>query len=392
MYNSNFQIFEFSFLDFYTSLGIIAMTCIFFAAMSAKYLNNYYEGLLIYTWHSFWGIIFLILSQYHGFSDSSGWYTDTQAALQDGRLPLNVFDLTHYTQNYFLYLLNLVLQKIGLKYLSINLIFNFFSSIGLFFLYISINKKFFLKYIALFILLFFPSFMFWTSGVSKDSIILFPIGLIIYYCLKFEKKLFKILIATIIIFLIRPYFGFLIIISLFSYYFFEIIKNYKQNRTKIFFLILFLFLSFLSANFILGKLNISDVYSLMKTIQSQYREAFLAIPQDQNFFIRIFSYYLRPAIFDFYPNIIIIFITFENLILLLIILFLVINLNYKNFFSKKKENIFLMVLIFLAMIFFSQFTNNYGTALRQKWMSLPFIIFFLISNQKVFYFLKRRIL
>jgi len=220
MYNNSFQIFEFSILDFYTSIGFIAVTYIVFAAISAKYLNNYYVGILIYTWHSIWGIIFLILSQYHGFSDSSGWYTNAQHALMDGMLPVNFFDLTHYTQNYFLYLLNLVLQKIGLKYLTINLFFNFFSSIGLFFLYISINKKFFLKYIALFILLFFPSFMFWTSGVSKDSLILFPIGLIIYYCIKFEKKLFKILIATIIVFLIRPHFGFLIALSLFSYYFF----------------------------------------------------------------------------------------------------------------------------------------------------------------------------
>ena len=44
----------------------------------------------------------------------------------------------------------------------------------------------------------------------------------------------------------------------------------------------------------------------------------------------------------------------------------------------------------ITSIFFSQYTNNYGTAFRQKWMTLPFIIFFLISNQKVYYFYNKR--
>ena len=109
-------------------------------------------------------------------------------------------------------------------------------------------------------------------------------------------------------------------------------------------------------------------------MKSQYQDALLAIPPDQNPLIRILSYYFRPALFDFYNNFYVSIISIENLILFLIILFLIFNFNYKNLFLKK-ENIFLIFLILITSIFFSQFTNNYGTAFRQKWMTLPFIIF-----------------
>ena len=130
MYNN---IFELSLLDFISSIIIIALTVYIFAGVSKKYRNNYFEGLLIYSYHSIWAIIFLILSQYYKFSDSSGWYTESLVKLHYGELPNSIIDFTNYTQNYLMYVVNLSFSLIGFKYLSINLIFNFFSSIGLFF-------------------------------------------------------------------------------------------------------------------------------------------------------------------------------------------------------------------------------------------------------------------
>ena len=127
------NIFEFTLTDFISSIIIIFISIYIFVGISKKFRNNYYEGLLIYSYHSIWGIIFLILSQYYGFSDSSGWFTNSYVKLHYGELPKSIFDFSNYTQNYLLYVLNLSLTLIGLKYLSINLIFNFFSSLGLFF-------------------------------------------------------------------------------------------------------------------------------------------------------------------------------------------------------------------------------------------------------------------
>ena len=383
------NMFEFSLMDSISSIIIIAMTIYIFAGVSKKYRNNYFEGLLIYSYHSIWGIIFMILSQYYGFSDSSGWFTESLVKLHYGELPNSIIDFTNYTQNYLMYVINLSFSLIGLKYLSINLIFNFFSSIGLFFFYMAINNKNIPNFYSLIILVLLPSFMFWTSGVSKDCLILFPIGILIFYCNKFEKNLPKIFILIFIILLIRPYLGFLIYFSLLFFYLINIFLNSKFKISNIFFLFLSGVLSIIILNYIWGINNISNIYSHINTMKSQYQDALLAIPPDQNPLIRILSYYFRPALFDFYNNFYILIISIENLILFLIILFLIFNLNYKNLFLKK-ENIFLIFLILITSIFFSQFTNNYGTAFRQKWMTLPFIIFFLISNQKVYYFYNKR--
>ena len=212
------NMFEFSLMDSISSIIIIAITVYIFAGVSKKYRNNYFEGLLIYSYHSIWGIIFMILSQYYGFSDSSGWFTNSLVKLHYGELPNSIIDFTNYTQNYLMYVINLSFSLIGLNYLSINLIFNFFSSIGLFFFYMAINNKNIPNFYSLIILVLLPSFMFWTSGVSKDCLILFPIGILIFYCNKFEKNLPKIFIIVFIILLIRPYLGFLIYFSLLFFY------------------------------------------------------------------------------------------------------------------------------------------------------------------------------
>ena len=135
--------------------------------------------------------------------------------------------------------------------------------------------------------------------------------------------------------------------------------------------------------------SFSNILSFIKVIQSQYQDTFLAIPKDQNFILRIFSYYFGPSILNLKGNIIILLASIENFILFIFISYLLVNLDIKNFF-KKKENIFLIIFILFSIIFFSQLTNNLGTAMRQKWMTLPFIFFILFSNQKVLIFYKKR--
>ena len=92
MYNNYIPLFEFSVVETLLSIFIILLSVVIFIAISLKYRNNYYEGLLVFSLHSIWSVIFLVLSQYYGFSDSSGWYTDSYDKLGFGEYPKDIFN------------------------------------------------------------------------------------------------------------------------------------------------------------------------------------------------------------------------------------------------------------------------------------------------------------
>ena len=390
MLDNYIPLIEFSILDTFVSICIILASVIITVGISLKYRNNYYEGLILYSWHSLWCIIFLIATQYYRFSDSAGWYVNSFKYMEFGENPKNIFDFQSYSHNHLMYLLNLSFSNIGLKFTSISLIFNLFSSLGLIYFYFALNLKRYNRIYSLILFLMFPSFMFWTSGVSKDSLILFPIGLMIFYLNNFEKNILKILIITLIAFLIRPYFGLIIYISIFLYYLVITLFFSRKRNGNLFFLIISSFFIFFISQYVLGNLSIKNIFNFINVIQSQYQDALLAIPEDKNFFIRIFSYFFGPSILNSKGNIFVLLLSFENLILFIFIFYLFINLEFKKLIANK-ENIFLLIFIIFAAIFFSQLSNNYGTAMRQKWMTLPFIFFILFSNQKALIFYRKKI-
>ena len=359
---------------------IIILSAISFAIISYKFKKNYTTGILIYSYSSLWGVIFLISSQFYGYSDSSGWTTNAYERLQWGIYPLNFFDFRNYIQNYFLYTINLSLIFSGLDYLGINLIFNTLSSLGLLFFYFALTKNRLnnSNFWVILIMVFLPSFMFWTSGISKDSLILLPIGVAIYYLDKFNENLIKFFFIILLLVLIRPYYGLLITIG--SLVFSSIILIKKKNLLAFFSFLFLICLVIILYNVVWDK-GFANIPSYLETLKSQYPNVSTAIDKDLNFFLRIFSYYFRPFIFDLKPNTFVLILIIENIFLFLLLLFLIKKAKFKNFFEDN-ENLFLFIIILVMVIFFSQITSNYGTAWRQKWMSLPFIFYLLIKNFK----------
>jgi hypothetical protein len=77
-------------------------------------------------------------------------------------------------------------------------------------------------------------------------------------------------------------------------------------------------------------------------------------------------------------------ISFENLFLMLVLIYLFINFRISLFFKKKKNIDFVVLLyIIISTILLTQTTSNLGIAFRQKWMILPFLIYFLVKYQKI---------
>ena len=88
----------------------------------------------------------------------------------------------------------------------------FFSSIGFLLLFISFDhilKKFQLNKNLLFVLLLFPSWLFFTSFPGKDAIFVFSLGLLCFYFIK--KHFLDLFTSIILIYLIRQYIAFFIL-------------------------------------------------------------------------------------------------------------------------------------------------------------------------------------
>ncbi len=119
----------------------------------------------------------------------------------------------HQTSSYTMVRLNGLLNFLSFGYYSVHVAFwAFLSLIGTLTLFASINKFSFQHSRYLFYALFLiPSFLFWGSGIHKEAICIFSLGLILYNSIQIIDNrtgflnILAILLSVLLLFLIRPY-------------------------------------------------------------------------------------------------------------------------------------------------------------------------------------------
>ncbi len=119
----------------------------------------------------------------------------------------------HQSSGYTMIRLQAILNFFSFGNYPVHIVFwNFFSTIGLAYVYEVINQFFKTdKKILLFLIFLLPSFLFWGSGVHKEAICFFTLGAILYHTFKLAKTPFRVISWCIILFsaflllLIRPY-------------------------------------------------------------------------------------------------------------------------------------------------------------------------------------------
>lgn len=128
-------------------------------------------------------------------SETSHWDAGAQAIISDNRNIIRVHSLIH-----FLSFGNTAIHVI---------IMNFIALIGVKQLYLALKNKTSLKSIYLFfILLLFPSLLFWTSSILKEPLMFLGFSLIIRGFigeLPIKKKIIFILLGSVLLFLFKPY-------------------------------------------------------------------------------------------------------------------------------------------------------------------------------------------
>lgn len=266
--------------------------------------------------------------------------------------------------------------NLGIDYLALSFLFSLIGLVGLF----KITKLFFpldtaLKKIGVFIMLF-PSLHFWTSGLTKESLLIFFMALILEEIFKNKILSIKIFICLCFILFIRPYLFIIILLGLTVKFLMSENFSVKKTIMSITSLIILSLLSIPIFKFFLNfkSYNIEEIEKLFYKINLYSVETGSSSfsLENTNYFERFFIVLFRPLFFDstnFYQFII----SIENCSVLFFIFFII----YKTTRNKIKVNsniLYLLITSVLVVLFLSIYMYNLGLASRMRVMFLPFLI------------------
>ena len=273
---------------------------------------------------------------------------------------------------------------------SMTLFFSFIGNIGT--LALASNIKTFTKNIKgpLKLLcesvIFFPTLNIWTSAIGKDAITFACINLIIYALIKIRSRIIILFIASIMFSLVRLFVGLVIFFSLtiaiVTKANLSIFKKLSAGILSLGGLILLNFFQMSTKGNNFNNLNIFDVDIGLIAQGLDYYSGITSLGnnaitlKEMPFPLKFFSFMFRPLFFDvrdFYT----LLMSFENLIILLIFLCLV--MKFFQYLKTKAFNftslsLFLSIYLTISWSLYSFSIANLGTANRYKLMFLPALI------------------
>ena len=276
--------------------------------------------------------------------------------------------------------------KLGLNYLTCTMIF---STLGFYtflkyidFIKLKIEKHKSVYTYFLFILFFIPSLHYWTSGISKETLIFFL--MFVFFNKVFTRNYMSIqlILALLIIFLVRPYIGFIMIASLYLHLIF--LRRTLNSKTKNF-VILMLIISILFLPALKYFLKIDSLN--VQTIINNYNQIIIysqstgnsSIDLESSTFLgRIWLVMFRPLFYDS-NNIFQFIISIENLIYLVIVSFLCVKLLMRRI-NFKLNYLYLFLCFSITVLFYSIYMYNLGLASRMRIMFMPYFLTFIIIS------------
>jgi hypothetical protein len=348
-----------------------------------RQLSNNKLGIL----RKLWGFHLLVTVGFYYYTRNGGgdaWaYWTVAKEMEPSNFWLYLIDSTG---TYFLYALNYIPANIlGMGFFSNTLLFSFIGFMGMvFFLVIAFKTiPYNTKYGRLFLfptLFFLPNLHFWSSGVGKDSVLFFCVGLFVYCLLNLSKRSPLLFITLLVAYLLRPHIVLFLVISFGVAYLMDSqIKPFK----RVFFSVLLLGVGFAILPTVMDFANIGEAsvdgfeeFSENKSdLLSRGHTGSRIDGSSSSYTVKVFAFLYRPLFFDIngLPAVIA---SFENLLLLLISLKVLFSKPITAF--RKSPFIIKGLLLFLILgtLTFSATLGNVGIMIRMRNMFLPgFIIF-----------------
>lgn len=243
--------------------------------------------------------------------------------------------------------------------------------------------------------LFFPSFVFWSSGLTKESIAIGSLFFMIAFAVKLVKRIkiewWEITVLLITFWLLLELRSFYLIVFILTFGLYAIVSIISENiKNKI---LAWLVTGAILVIIAIGISKLPYVLSLnnfLVHLYYAYETNFLGNPENAiiyydlkpqvtsiliNVPIALFSGLFRPSLFDV-EKIVMIFPALENLVLLLLFIVKLPSIIKKwNFFNTVSWIYVLVLALFLALS-----TPNFGSLMRYKVAFLPLLLFLLLKN------------
>ncbi|MDH6307767.1 hypothetical protein M2451_000216 [Dysgonomonas sp. PFB1-18] len=273
---------------------------------------------------------------------------------------------------------------LGLSYLSVTILFSLVGYIGMVYFYqiavryIPYNVK--IKGIYLFPLLFFlPNLHLWSVAIGKDSLLFFCIGAFAYSLTDIKKYLPLMAFALILSYLVRPHITLILIFS-FGFVFFissHISKSKRILLSVLFVTVALVLLPSVMEHFKLDSLSEVDQFS-DKTAENMAQGAGSAIDiSSYPYPLKFFSFLYRPLFFDI-NGFAALIISFENLLLLILSIYVIRNHPMRTFRSAPIIIQGLFIFLLVGSLIFCSLMSNLGIIIRMRNMFLPGLLIYIL--------------
>lgn len=333
---------------------------------------------LLYFYHLIFYVVFLWYS-YNNPADSKRYFGDLE-------VHTGAWWELFGTDTQFINFVSFPFYQLGFSYEMLMLTFAWFGYLGFLYAYmfmrekIPVKIKIFQKFDLLTVLLFLPNMHFWTSYLGKDSLIFLGLMMFTYAIINFKSRLFLLLLASVIIFYIRPH--------VFMFVAVGAIIGYLSGKEKIaFWKKTLVSLAMLGAlvlvqDQILGVMGLSESDDVVEDFTAEAGERSKSLSTSgsgvamSNYPLpfKFFTFWFRPLFIDA-PNLLGIISSTENL-LYLFLFAKIIRKDFIKFVLRSPSYIKMSLVIFLTSSFALTFVmSNLGIIIRQKSMVMYFIFF-----------------
>ena len=301
---------------------------------------------------------------------------------------IDKMDFWYDTSNYLMVRINAIIRLFSFGIYNIHaVIFAFISFIGIYNLYLFFENKVFNKRILQFILFGIPSIVFWTSGVHKEAIVIFALGIILNNTDKIfnnqyqRKHILLTIFGLFVLGSIRIY----VLAFLIPLYIVIILSrhiSFSNGKYKLYTAIILLgiislaLIDTLIPNFSLLQEFLIRREHFLNTTGNTTFEVITSFNTMENIITILFDAIINPFIHPFpnESNLFLVFIaSLETYLMLFIILAILFSLSYKNLY-KSPYALFCILFSLCILFLIGLIVNNSGAIVRYRSIAIPFLL------------------
>ncbi|MFN8284849.1 MAG: hypothetical protein U0U67_16620 [Chitinophagales bacterium] len=293
------------------------------------------------------------------------------------------------SSNYFVVRVNAFIRLFSFGVYNVHaIIFSFLSFFGTYNLYLFFENKVYSKKMLKFILFGIPSIVFWTSGVHKEALVIFSLGIILYnldFVLKgnySRRNLFLTIVGLVLLGYIRFYLLAFIMPLLSGIFLYTRLEFKKPSSVSIFLMCIFVcFIALIFADSVYPKFNFVHEFLIRRTY-------FLNSPGNMTFSVEnvphnvsgillliweaIINPFARPFPSDC-SKVLPIIASIETYLILFIIVILLFSANFKSIVSNPYA-LFCILFGFSTLFLIGLIVNNSGAIVRYRSIAIPFLM------------------